>query len=162
MHVEHRYPVEPGRLLAVLTHPAFLSARNKRYGGAGPPSVAQHNGQVVITVPRQLPMEHVPSAFHRFVGNGRFTQVDTWMSIADERATGRWVVDTGRAPIRLSGTHSVTASSEGSLHVVAGEVTVNLPVVGGKLAREVDAHLTDLVRHEMSFMADWLTSGRAS
>ena len=162
MHVEHRYPVEPGRLVAVLTDPTFLTARNQRYGGAGPPSVARQNGQVVITVPRQLPMEHVPSAFHRFVGNGRFTQVDTWMSIADEGATGLWVVDTGKAPIRLSGTQGVMARGDGSVHVVAGEVKVGLPVVGGKLAREVDAHLTDLVGLEMTFMAEWLASGHAS
>jgi hypothetical protein len=162
MHVEHRYPVSPSILLGVLTDPAFLSARNERYGGAGPPSVARENGQLVITVPRQLPMEHVPSAFHRFVGDGRFIEIDTWTSIGDERAAGHWTVETRKAPIQLRGTHRVDAAGDSSMHVVAGTVKVSIPLLGGKLAREVDAHLTELVRHEMEFAAEWLATRQAS
>ncbi|MDX6285758.1 MAG: hypothetical protein QOG53_1243 [Frankiales bacterium] len=162
MHVEHRYLVPPGVLLGVLTDPAFLTARNERYGGAGAPVVSRENGQVVITVPRQLPMAHVPSVFHRFVGDGRFTERDTWSSIGDDRAIGSWLVDVGKAPIQLSGTHTITATGHGSVHVVAGDVKVSIPVVGGKLAREVVAHLTDLISHEMAFAAEWLESRPAS
>jgi hypothetical protein len=162
MRVEHRYSVTPGVLLGVLTDPAFLTARNERYGGAGAPTVAHRDGQVVITVPRQLPLEHVPSAFHRFIGDGRFVEVDAWTAVTDERASGSWTVDTHRAPISLRGTHHVSATETGCLHVVEGEVRVSLPVVGGKLAREVDAHLTELVGHEMAFTAEWLESGQAS
>jgi hypothetical protein len=162
MHVERRYSVTPDVLLGVLTDADFLAARNARYGGAGEPVIARDESHVVITVPRQLPLEHVPSAFHRFIGDGRFIEIDTWTSVAGDHAAGYWTVNTHRAPISLDGTHTLTATGDGCIHVVTGEVRVSLPLVGGKLAREVDAHLSELVQHEMAFTAGWLDDDQAS
>jgi Protein of unknown function (DUF2505) len=158
VRVEREYAVAPGVLLGLLTDPAFLTARSERYGGVGVPTVRRTAAEIVVTATRQLPLEHVPSAFRRFVGTGRVVQTDTWTG-----AVGLWTLDTGSAPIRLRGTHEVIAVGGGCRYTVTGDVRVTLPVLAGRMTRRVETHLTELVRAEQEFAAEWLTgmmSGR--
>jgi hypothetical protein len=105
----------------------------------------------------------VPSAFRRFVGDGRVTQVDSWPPVEGDDVAGRWTLETGRAPIALHGTHTVTGLGEGCVYVVTANITVTLPVIAGRLTRQVESYLTQLVSAEQAFLADWVTgmmSGR--
>ena len=105
-----------------------------------------------MTTPRQLPLDKVPSAFRRFVGDGRLVQIDSWRGTA-----GSWTIDAGHAPIRLGGTHQVTAVGPGCSYAVTGEVQVTLPVVAGRPRPSGRDYLGELIRAEQKFAAEWLT-----
>ena len=157
MRVEHRYDVRTAELLEVLLDPAFLAARSARYGGIGAPTVTRASAGVEVRTVRQLPLEHVPSAFRRFVGDGRVEQVDTWPPVEGDDVAGRWTLETGRAPIALHGTHTVTGQGDGCRYVVTADIRVTVPVVAGRLTRQVESYLVQLVTSEQAFLGDWVT-----
>ena len=156
VRVEHRYGVRTAELIEVLLDPAFLAARSARFGGVGAPSVTRGAAGVEVRVVRQLPLDRVPSAFRRFVGDGRVEQIDIWPPIEGDRVLGSWALDTGRAPIELHGTHAVTGNGEQCQYVVSADITVTLPLMAGRLSRQVETYLTDLIRAELGFLADWV------
>jgi hypothetical protein len=110
---------------------------------------------VEVRAIRQLPLAHVPSAFRRFVGDGRVQQVDTWPPPDGDRIDARWAIDTGRAPIALSGRHLVSGYGEGCTYVVTADIRVSVPVVAGRLTKQVETYLSQLVRAEQAFLAEW-------
>jgi hypothetical protein len=155
MRVEREYDVAPQVLLDVLTDEAFLAHRGARFGGSEPAKLDRSADRVVIVVVRQLPVEAVPSPFRRFVGTGRLEQTDTW-DITAPPVTGTWTADVGSSPVSLHGTHEITATTDGCRYVVTAEVKVRLPI-GGRMAESlVSQRLTELVRAEQEFAADWL------
>ena len=157
MQVEHTYPIAPRALFDVLVDPAFLQARAARFGGAGEPRVEHADGVVVVTTPRQLPIERVPGSARRLVGDGRVEQVDRWERIGDEQVSGEWSTVVGHAPITMRGTHEIVPAGEtGSAYTVTITVDVHVPVIGGRLSREVEGHLEELVRTEQQFTAEWV------
>jgi hypothetical protein len=159
VQVDHRYDVAPGDLFDVLVDPGFLRARSERYGGIGTPSIVRRGADVEVRTARQLPLEHVPGAFRRFVGDGRVEQVDTWLGVGTGEGSdiaGRWVLETGRAPIDLGGRHMITADAGGCTYVVVADITVRVPVVAKRLSREVEQYLAQLITAEQTFLADWI------
>jgi hypothetical protein len=156
MQVEHSYDVPPRVLLDVLTDEGFLRERSKRFGGRDEPSVTRSDGTIVVTVPRHLPVEAVPGPFRRFVGEGTLVQTDTWSHIADDRISGTWTTDVGKAPLALRGTHEIVATGTGSRYVVTADVKVKIPFGGGAAEKLVRERLAELVRNEQAFAAAWL------
>jgi hypothetical protein len=156
MQVEHAYDVAPRALFDTLTDEVFLRARSERYGGRGQPTVAKSDGTVVVTVPRQLPVESVPGPLRRFVGSGALVQTDTWSQIEESRISGDWTADVGKVPLSLRGTHEITATDAGCRYVVTAEVKVKIPFGGGAAEKLVRERLTELVRSEQAFAAEWL------
>lgn len=148
--------MRPAELIEVLLDPAFLAARSARYGGIGAPTVTAVAAGVEVRTARQLPIDHVPSAFRRFVGDGRVEQVDTWPPVDGDRVVGSWTLDTGKAPIELHGSHTVSGQDDGCAYVVTADVRVSVPVIAGRLSRQVEAYLAQLVAAEQAFLADWL------
>jgi hypothetical protein len=156
MQVEHAYDVAPRALLDVLTDDRFLQERGRRYGGRGEPSVQRSGDSIVVTVPRQLPVESVPGPLRRFVGSGALVQTDTWSDITDTRVSGTWTTDVGKAPLMLRGTHEIAATDTGCRYVVTAEVKVKIPFGGGAAERLVRDRLTELISSEQEFAATWL------
>src|SRR4051794_37680668 len=113
------------------------------------------NGLTVVTVPRQLPLEHVPAAFRRFVGNGSLVQIDRWRSPNGTDAHATWTTDTGHAPIDLRGEQLLVGERDACRYVVSATTKVSLPLAG-RLVRMVEIHLAQLVTAELEFLADWL------
>ena len=143
--------------------PAFLAARSARYGGVGAPTVTRAPAEVEVRTVRQLPLERVPAAFRRFVGDGRVEQIDSWPPVDGDRVLGSWRLETGRAPIELNGRHSVTGEGQRCTYVVTADIKVTVPVVAGRLSRQVETYLAQLVAAEQGFLAEWATgmmSGR--
>jgi len=156
MQVEHAYDVPPRALLDVLTNEEFLRERSKRFGGRGDPSVSRSSDSVVVTIPRQLPVDAVPGPFRRFIGDGALVQTDTWSQIADDRISGTWTADVGKAPLDLRGTHEIVATHGGCRYVVTADVKVKIPFGGGAAEKLVRERLAELVRNEQAFAATWL------
>ena len=157
MLVSREYPVTPAELLDVLTDPAFLEARGKKFGGNAP-STVQHNGdEIVVVTPRQLPLDQVPAAFKSFVGSGELVQTDTW----DEGATepnGSWTTDVGGAPVKVFGTHSIKATATGCEYAVETTIKASIPFISGAIESNVGGYLKSLIGKEQQFAADWIDS----
>jgi hypothetical protein len=155
----HDYAVAPHELLAVLVDPAYLQARNERFAGVGDPSAVTEADTVVVTVVRQLPMDKIPGPVKGMVGDGRITQVDTWMrtSTTDGAVTGSWKADLGSSPATIGGEYRIEATDVGSRYSCTVDVTVKVPFIGGKIEEQVRGYLDRLVTKEQEFLADWMS-----
>jgi len=56
----------------------------------------------------------------------------------------------------LNGEHVVAPDRSGSRYVVTATIRVSVPVVAGRLSRQVETYLGQLIRSEQKFLADWL------
>jgi hypothetical protein len=157
VQVGHDYGVGPQELFAALLDPAFLRARSERYGGVGEPTVSRSGNAVQVQTTRQLPLEHVPAPFRRFVGDGRLVQLDSWSEPSADGVEGHWSIDPGRAPVHLHGSHVISAVGGGARYVVNTDVRVTLPLAG-RLTRQVESYLEQLIGSEQRFLAEWVTA----
>jgi hypothetical protein len=162
MALEHEYTLSPTDLFAALTDPAYLVARNARFGGVGEPTVTDEGDHVVVSTTRQLPTDKVPGPVRSMVGDGIIVQVDTWTS-PDAYAslvTATWRADVGSAPAELGGEHAIQAVAAGSLYAITVDVTIKVPLVGRQLASQVSGYLNQLIAKEQSYLAEWVAENR--
>ena len=90
------------------------------------------DGAVTLVVSRELPAG-VPGFLERFLPkDGRVTQTDEWGPDVDGTRSGRWKVEIPGAPAQLGGTMALTPTPTGSRYVIDGEVSVKVPLIGGK------------------------------
>ena len=92
------------------------------------------DGSVLLQVRRDLP-DGVPGFLERFLpADGKAGQTDRWdADPGDGTRHGTWEADIPGAPARVSGTMRLEPAGPGVTHyVVAGTVTVKVPLVGGK------------------------------
>lgn len=157
MLVSHEYAVSPAELLEVLTEQAFLDARAAKFGGSAPSTIERSEESVVITTPRQLPMDEVPAAFKSFVGSGELVQTDTWVTGAGD-PSGFWTTDVGGAPVKVSGTHSIKATGAGCEYAIDATVKSSIPFLGGAIESQVAGFLKTLIGKEQAFAADWIAA----
>jgi hypothetical protein len=155
--VSHDYAVSPAELLEVLTDQAFLDARGAKFG-ANAPSTVQHGADAIVVVtPRQLPLDQVPSAFRGFVGSGELVQTDTW-EVGSGEPSGTWTTDVGGAPVKVGGTHRITATDTGCSYAVEATIKATIPFIGGAIESQVGGYLKSLIRTEQDFAADWIAA----
>jgi hypothetical protein len=155
--VSRDYAVAPAELLEVLTDQAFLDARGAKFGANAPSTVQRDGVAIVVVTPRQLPLDQVPAAFRSFVGSGELVQTDTW-AIGSGDPTGTWTTDVGGAPVKVWGTHGITATSTGCEYAVGTTIKATIPFIGGAIESQVGGYLKTLVREEQDFAADWIAS----
>lgn len=155
MLVSREYAVSPPELLDALTDKAFLDARNEKFGGKAPSTVERSDEAIVVVTPRQLPLDQVPAAFKSFVGSGELVQTDTWV-VGDGDQSGSWTTDVGSAPVKVSGTHRITATATGSEYAVDATIKSSIPFIGGAIESQVGGYLKNLVTKEQDFLAEWI------
>lgn len=114
VHASEDFACSPLELFDVLTDEAFLRARAKRFSGTDEaPSVQRDGGLVRVSIPRALPLEHVPSWYRRFVGDGRLLQVDSWQIAEQQPITGAMIAETGRSFVNLDGSMEIAGTDGG-------------------------------------------------
>ncbi|MEP7054774.1 MAG: DUF2505 domain-containing protein [Actinomycetota bacterium] len=157
MLVSRDYAVTPTKLLEVLTDQAFLDARGAKFGAKSPSTVQRDADAIVVVTPRQLALDQVPSAFRGFVGSGELVQTDTW-SVGAGDPTGVWTTDVGGAPVKVGGTHRITATDAGCEYAVETTIKASIPFIGGAIESQVGGYLKALIGNEQEFAADWIAS----
>ena len=155
----YEYSVPPAQLLAALSDPKYLAARNERFAGVGEPSAVTEDDTVVITSMRQLPMDKIPGIVKGMVGDGQITQVDTWNREADAQGAipGTWRADLGSSPATIGGDYRIEPTDSGSSYSCTVDVTVKVPFIGGKIEEQVRGFLDRLIVKEQEFLADWVS-----
>lgn len=59
-------------------------------------------------------------------------------------------------PGKVNGTYEVVPDGSGSRYTVVANAKINVPIVGGRLTKEVEGHVVRLIEDEMDFAARWL------
>jgi hypothetical protein len=152
---DHSYPQPPSALLALWRDPEFLAAVNTRFGGVGEPRVEEAGDRVLVHTRRQLPLDKLPGFVRRFVSSGLLEQTDDWPREAVPPIEGTWSVS-GKMPATMAGSHAVRPDGDGCLVSVHGSVTVNAPLISGKVEDLVVREIDKLIHLQQDFAADWL------
>jgi hypothetical protein len=90
------------------------------------------DGGIDVAISRELPAG-VPGFLERFLPkDGRVVQHERWGAILDGVCTGSWWVEVPGAPAELGGTSSLSGSGPASVQLIDGQVTVRVPLIGGR------------------------------
>lgn len=116
------------------------------------------DGGVLLAVSRELP-DGVPGYLERFLPrDGRIVQTDEWgPERPDGSRHGTWQVDLAGAPGKAGGTMRLEPAPDGCTYTVDGEVTVKIPLVGGKAETFLRDLLVKLLAKEAGVLRGMLT-----
>lgn len=113
----------------------------------------QGPGGTLVEVRRTQSMDGAPAAATKLVGRTvEVLQRETWSSPTEAEI----VMEIPGKPGRLRGRIELREDGGRCREVVTGEVTVSVPLVGGKLERLVADVLVKALRREGEVGADWL------
>ena len=154
---EHEGPADVQRVFAVLTSEDFAACKAERFGDDSRIVRREEapDGGVTVVVSRELPAG-VPGFLQRFLPkDGRVVETHVWGPEQDGARRGTWSADIAGAPARLGGTMSLTPTASGGCrHVIEGEVSVRVPVVGGK----AESFIAEMVEKLSQKEAELLTT----
>jgi hypothetical protein len=116
--------------------------------------VTEEGGATTVLVTRSQAMDGAPAVARKVVGSSvRIVQREVW---GDDRSAELTVEIPGK-PGQLRGTIALLDKGAGGCEeVFTGEVTVNVPLVGGKLEGFVADILTRALRREGEVGTTWL------
>jgi hypothetical protein len=136
---EIAYPADIETVFSMLCDPAFRRrVCEATYAIDHSVSVEREDDVVVISVVRVMRAD-VPPMIRRVVGDRiEISQVERWAVVtqAGQRHADMALTVLGQ-PARMSATIALTAVDGATRGTVDGELTVNVPIFGGRLANEM-------------------------
>lgn len=156
-HVEtsHETGGDVEQVFATLTSPDW-PARKAAELGDGSEVVEREqrpDGGVRMVVSRELP-SGVPGFLERFLpADGRVVQTDDWGPAVGGERHGRWSVSIPGSPASLGGTLRLAPTATGSRYAIEGEVTVKIPLIGGKAERFIGDMVVRLADKEAELIS---------
>ena len=152
------YPGTVDEVVAMYLTPAYLERRFGQFVVEGSQAVSAEGERVSFagTVRPEL----IPAAAARFVKSDlRISFTEEWAR--DEAgATSRTSVTVDDAPVSVEATSTLAPADAGSVRVVTGNVSVRVPLLGGRIEKEAVAHLGRVVERERELAATWLEEHR--
>ncbi len=136
---QHSYSAEPAAVWAMLTDPAFQTEVSEAIGATSHDvAIDADDDGGTITVTRVLPA-NVPDFARKFVGETlTVVQTETWGPAdgdGNRRADVR--LDVQGQPAGMTSVHALSPAGRGAVLDIEGEIKVKIPIVGGKLEREL-------------------------
>lgn len=153
--VTRTYGTTPRALVEAVLDPAYQAERGERLGGTAPTTIERDGEVVVVRFPRRLPLDDVPGPLRALAGSGEITQVERWHLVSNERCAATWTTESA-LPGTVTGTYDVVPDGARCRYTVVATAEVKVPLVGGRLAKEVEGHVAKLIDAEMDFAAEWL------
>ena len=144
------YPGTVDEVVAMYLTPAYLERRFGQFVVEGSSTVSVEGDRVSFagTVRPEL----IPAAAARFVKSDlRISFTEEWTTNEAE-ATSRTSVTVDGAP--------VSGADAGCTRDVTGNVSVRVPLLGGRIEKEAVAHLGRVVEREQALAAQWLEEHR--
>ena len=132
-------PQDVEQALATLASPQWAATRDRvlHDGSTVVRLEQQPGGGVLVAVSRELPSGG-PGVLERFLPkDGKVVQTDEWEPAVDGVRRGRWRVEIPGVPATLGGTMRLEPLGTGCRYAIAGEVSVRVPLIGGKAERLV-------------------------
>lgn len=156
---ELTYEASPAEVHAMLADPAF----RERVCATGPATshdvtVTPAGRGMTVVVDQTQPATGVPGFARKVVGEEiHIVQTERWTG--PQEATLDLVIPD--KPGRVAGTIALSGRGSGTTQAVEGEVTVALPLVGGKLEKLIGDLLAAALRHEEEVGRAWLAGRRS-
>ena len=141
------YPGTVDEVVAMYLTPAYLERRFGQFVVEGSQAVSVEGDRVSFagTVRPEL----IPAAAARFVKS------DLRVSFTEE-----WTTNEAGAASRIGSRIVGARPEEGSVRVVTGNVSVRVPLLGGRIEKEAVAHLGRVVEREQALATQWLEEHR--
>ena len=152
------YPGTVDEVVAMYLTPAYLERRFGQFVVDGSSTVSVEGERVSFagTVRPEL----IPAAAARFVKSDlRVTFTEEWAT-NEAGATSRTSVIVDGAPVSVEATSTLNPSDAGSAREVSGNLSVRVPLLGGRIEKEAVAHLGRVVEREQALAANWLEEHR--
>ena len=139
------YPGTVDEVVAMYLTPAYLERRFGQFVVEGSSTVSAE-GQRVSFAGTVRP-ELIPAAAARFVKSDlRITFTEEWT--------------TNEAGASVEATSTLTGTETGCTREVTGNVSVRVPLLGGRIEKEAVAHLGRVVEREQALATQWLEEHR--
>jgi len=152
------YPGTVDEVVAMYLTPAYLERRFGQFVVDGSSTVSVEGERVSFagTVRPEL----IPAAAARFVKSDlRVTFTEEWAT-NEAGATSRTSVTVDGAPVSVEATSTLSPSDAGSAREVSGNVSVRVPLLGGRIEKEAVTHLGRVVEREQALATNWLEEHR--
>lgn len=152
------YPGTVDEVVAMYLTPAYLERRFGQFVVDGSSTVSVEGERVSFagTVRPEL----IPAAASRFVKSDlRVTFTEEWAT-NEAGATSRTSVTVDGAPVSVEATSTLSPSDAGSAREVSGNVSVRVPLLGGRIEKEAVTHLGRVVEREQALATNWLEEHR--
>ena len=148
----------PEQVHAMLADPAFREAVCEYTGFPKREVTITPAGEGMrVVIDQHRPANEIPSFARKFVGEEiNIVQDETWTSTTRASLS---VTIPGK-PGHMEGTIELVGDEAGTTEVVAVEVKVNIPLIGGKLADFIGDMLLKALRAENKVGRDWLAERR--
>ncbi len=168
LRVELRFPAPVHDVGAMLADESFVRWRAERSGSPGG-AVQQVDvagdaaGAFTVAVRRTLPTDQIPAHVRSFVGGGlELRQAEAWEAEHDGARRGTVSLEIAGAPVRLTGTVTLTPDGAeggapgGTVQTYEGEVRASVPLFGSAIEEAAaDAVRTALAAEERAGR-EWL------
>ena len=152
------YPGTVDEVVAMYLTPAYLERRFGQFVVEGSQAVSVEGERVSFagTVRPEL----IPAAAARFVKSDlRVSFTEEWTT-NEAGATSRTSVTVDGAPVSVEATSTLAPADAGCTRDVTGNVSVRVPLLGGRIEKEAVAHLGRVVEREQALAANWLEEHR--
>ena len=152
------YPGTVDEVVTMYLTPTYLERRFGQFVVEGSQAVSVEGERVSFagTVRPEL----IPAAAARFVKSDlRITFTEEWAR-GEAGATSRTSVTVDGAPVSVAATSTLAPADAGSVRVVTGNVSVRVPLLGGRIEKEAVSHLGRVVEREQALAAQWLGEHR--
>lgn len=152
------YPGTVDEVVAMYLTPAYLEQRFGQFVVDGSSTVSVEGERVSFagTVRPEL----IPAAASRFVKSDlRIAFTEEW-TLNEAGATSRTSVTVDGAPVSVEATSTLSPSDAGSAREVSGNLSVRVPLLGGRIEKEAVAHLGRVVEREQALATQWLEEHR--
>lgn len=152
------YPGTVEEVVSMYLTPAYLERRFGQFVVEGSQAVSVEGERVSFagTVRPEL----IPAAAARFVKSDlRVSFTEEWTR-GEAGATSRTSVTVDGAPVSVEATSTLSPSDAGSAREVSGNLSVRVPLLGGRIEKEAVAHLGRVVEREQALATQWLEEHR--
>lgn len=152
------YGATPDAVLAMLADPAFREQVCGAMSATDPAVSVQGSGAgMTVVIDQSQPAHHAPAFVRGLVGDAvRIVRRESW-SGATRAAI---VVEVPGRPARLDGEIRLQGRDGSTIQTVEGDVTVRIPMIGGKVESLVAETLHAALQAEQRVGRAWLAGGR--
>ena len=152
-----RFPAE--KAFAAMTDRGYLEARLRELGGPGS-ALLEHEASpdgARYRLRQGVSESDLPPVVGKVVGgNLVIERTETLRRTQDGRYSGDVEVAIPGAPAAANGTMTLADDGDGSLFAVNADVTVKVPIFGGKIEEIVAEQVRRLLEAETAFTVRWL------
>ena len=115
------------------------------------------DGGVELVVSRSLP-DGIPGFLQRFLpSDRRVTQTDSWGEVVGGARSGTWRADIPGAPAKVGGSMRLEPTADGTRYTIDGEVSVRIPLIGGKAESFMVAMMSKLTAKEAEVLREMVS-----